>query len=284
MTLANNILKFRRENHFTQEELGKELGISRQSISKWENGETLPSIDNLIVLSGLLNISLDELITGEPYLNFPFHFGKPKNKYPIFILVFMLIFTVFCFNLWIEDIPLKVFTSLGIVCLLYLFITNNGPFDYKRYYQYWTITKSGLTYVKEAKDSSKTVLDESTFLLKSIFRNKNLYYVDYKEIESIEITLEPFKFNPDKLFSLNWSTQRASHLIREAFFFTVITRSGETIILDLSSALIKESKEQIMLLTILSFFKRKSFMYSDKQGIGKIIKNSSENWISHFYK
>lgn len=283
MTLANNIIKFRRENNFTQEELGKELGISRQSISKWENGETLPSIDNLIMLSGLLNISLDELITGEPYLNFPFHFGKPKNKYPIFILVFILIFTVFCFNLWIEDIPLKVFTSLGIVCLLYLFITNNGPFDYKRYYQYWTITKSGLTYVKEAKDSSKAVLDESTFLLKSIFRNKNLYYVDYKEIESIEITLEPFKFNPDKLFSF-WSTPRASHLISEAFFLTVITRSGETIILDLSSALIKESKEQIMLLTILSFFKRKSFMYSDKQGIGKIIKNSSENWISHFYK
>ncbi|QCT93546.1 helix-turn-helix domain-containing protein [Enterococcus sp. M190262] len=266
MTWANNIIKFRRENHFTQEELEKELGISRQFISKWENGETLPSIDNLIVLSGLLNISLDELITGEPYLNFPFHFGKPNNKYPIFILVFMLIFTVFCFNLCIEHIPLKVFTSLGIVCLLYLFITNNGPFDYKRYYQYWTITKSGLTFVKEAKDSSRTVLDESTFLLKSIFRNKNLYYVDYKEIESIEIILEPFKFNPDKLFSF-WSTPRASHLIRETFFLTVITRSGETINLDLSSALIKESKEQIMLLTILSFFKRKSFMYSDKQGI-----------------
>lgn len=38
MTLANNIIKFRKENNFTQEDLGKELGISRQSISKWENG------------------------------------------------------------------------------------------------------------------------------------------------------------------------------------------------------------------------------------------------------
>ncbi|MDT2382283.1 helix-turn-helix transcriptional regulator [Enterococcus avium] len=41
MTLANNIIKFRKENNFTQEDLGKELGISRQSISKWENGGSL---------------------------------------------------------------------------------------------------------------------------------------------------------------------------------------------------------------------------------------------------
>jgi Predicted transcriptional regulators len=76
--LAKNIVKYRKRNKLSQEQLAEALNISRQSISKWETGENLPSIDNLISLSGLLDISLDELITGEPYLHFPFDYGKPK--------------------------------------------------------------------------------------------------------------------------------------------------------------------------------------------------------------
>ena len=91
MTISENIKKFRQENNLSQEQLAEKLNIARQSVSKWENGETLPSIDNLILLSGLLNISLDELITGEPYLYFPFNFGKPKSKIPILILMIILI-------------------------------------------------------------------------------------------------------------------------------------------------------------------------------------------------
>ena len=72
VNLAKNIVKYRQRNKMSQEQLAEALNISRQSISKWETGENLPSIDNLISLSGLLDISLDELITGKPYLHFPF--------------------------------------------------------------------------------------------------------------------------------------------------------------------------------------------------------------------
>ncbi|RAS91311.1 hypothetical protein A3863_06460 (plasmid) [Priestia endophytica] len=41
------------------------LNISRQSISKWENGNCYPDLDNLIKLSDLYNMSLDELIKGD---------------------------------------------------------------------------------------------------------------------------------------------------------------------------------------------------------------------------
>jgi len=71
MNLGKNIIKYRTKNNLSQEQLAHALNISRQSISKWETGENLPSIDNLISLSGLLDISLDELVTGEPYLHFP---------------------------------------------------------------------------------------------------------------------------------------------------------------------------------------------------------------------
>lgn len=51
--------------NMSQEALAKELFVSRQSISKYENGEAKPDFDNLIKLSKLLEVSLDELIFGE---------------------------------------------------------------------------------------------------------------------------------------------------------------------------------------------------------------------------
>jgi transcriptional regulator with XRE-family HTH domain len=57
MIISNNIKKHREAQHFTQEELANRMHISRQSISKWERGDALPSIENLIALSELLDLS-----------------------------------------------------------------------------------------------------------------------------------------------------------------------------------------------------------------------------------
>ncbi len=57
-------------------------------MGKW--GE-FTGIDNLILLSSLLNISLDELITGEAYLSFPLHYGKPQSAKPAIILITILV-------------------------------------------------------------------------------------------------------------------------------------------------------------------------------------------------
>lgn len=65
MKLAENLKNKRKENNLSQEEVAKKLNISRQSISKWETGTSYPDIENLIKLSELYNISLDELIKGD---------------------------------------------------------------------------------------------------------------------------------------------------------------------------------------------------------------------------
>lgn len=63
MMLFNELLiKRRKELHMTQDELADMLDVSRQSVSKWENGECMPDSDKLIRLSDVLSISLDELI------------------------------------------------------------------------------------------------------------------------------------------------------------------------------------------------------------------------------
>lgn len=56
----------RKENKFSQEQLAEKLDISRQSISKWEQGSSTPDIENFTKLAQLYNVSIDSLINGEP--------------------------------------------------------------------------------------------------------------------------------------------------------------------------------------------------------------------------
>lgn len=59
---ANRLQQLRKENGYTQEVLAEKLGISRQSVSKWERAESSPEIDNLMALSKIYGITIDELL------------------------------------------------------------------------------------------------------------------------------------------------------------------------------------------------------------------------------
>lgn len=65
MTLAEKITHLRIVSNISQEELAKKLKVSRQSIIKWENGESLPQVDKIRELSVLFKISADELLNDE---------------------------------------------------------------------------------------------------------------------------------------------------------------------------------------------------------------------------
>lgn len=58
--------KLRAEHNLSQEQLSEILGISRQSISKWEQGNSAPDIENLTNLSEYYGVSVDSLVKGEP--------------------------------------------------------------------------------------------------------------------------------------------------------------------------------------------------------------------------
>lgn len=61
-TISEKLLSLRKEHGFSQEYLANELGISRQAISKWERGETLPNTESLMALSAIYGVSIDELL------------------------------------------------------------------------------------------------------------------------------------------------------------------------------------------------------------------------------
>jgi len=65
MKLGENILKLRKRQGFSQEELGEKVNVTRQTISNWELGETSPNPEQLKLLSKALNVSIDELLDNE---------------------------------------------------------------------------------------------------------------------------------------------------------------------------------------------------------------------------
>ncbi len=61
MEIGNKIFKLRKKNNLSQEELAEKVGVARQTISKWELGETNPDLKQAKELSRIFNVSLDEL-------------------------------------------------------------------------------------------------------------------------------------------------------------------------------------------------------------------------------
>ncbi len=65
MTLGERLQQLRKEKQMSQEELGNLLLVSRQTVSLWENNQTVPTVDNLIRLKEIFGVSLDSILTGE---------------------------------------------------------------------------------------------------------------------------------------------------------------------------------------------------------------------------
>ena len=78
MTLAEKLVHLRAVNNISQEELAHQLDASRQSVSKWESGESSPSIDNIKQLCSLFRITADDLLNDEVII----HRGKKIPKDP----------------------------------------------------------------------------------------------------------------------------------------------------------------------------------------------------------
>ena len=59
MILAEKIALLRRQNGWSQEELADQLNVSRQAVSKWEGGTSIPDLDKILKLSALFEVSTD---------------------------------------------------------------------------------------------------------------------------------------------------------------------------------------------------------------------------------
>lgn len=60
--VGEKISRLRKENNMTQDELANKLYITRQNLSKWENGLSIPPIDTLLILSNIFKISIEDIL------------------------------------------------------------------------------------------------------------------------------------------------------------------------------------------------------------------------------
>ena len=76
-TFSSKLLELRRRKGLSQEELADRLGVTRQSVSKWEGGAAMPELSKLVALSELFSVSVDYLV--KDYLEEP---ERPESSIP----------------------------------------------------------------------------------------------------------------------------------------------------------------------------------------------------------
>ena len=76
----DNIIHLRKIRQLTQEDVADKIGVTRQSVAKWESGETVPDLEKCRLLAELFGVSLDDLANYEPDENLGMEV-PPKGKH-----------------------------------------------------------------------------------------------------------------------------------------------------------------------------------------------------------
>jgi len=75
-----NLVRLRKINQMTQEDVAEAVGVSRQAVAKWESGESIPDLEKSKLLAELFAVSLDDLANYEPEENLGLDV-PPKGKH-----------------------------------------------------------------------------------------------------------------------------------------------------------------------------------------------------------
>jgi len=91
MDVGNQIRKYRKGMDYSQADLSEKIYVSSQTISNWENERSYPDLYNLIALSVLFNVSLDELVKGDVDEMRNVIDKSSMSKYSWLMLIFMVL-------------------------------------------------------------------------------------------------------------------------------------------------------------------------------------------------
>lgn len=161
MNLGKKIAELRKKNNLSQEELAEKVGVARQTISKWEIGDTTPDINQVKIISKIFNISIDELVDNdinnvivEKVSNTEKLAGitiKILKVFGIMLIVFITLIFLFVI-IFMVDMPRNDYDIVGrtkISCQL-----NNEEYVYEAEYNknYQVINSGGDAYIMNHTD------------------------------------------------------------------------------------------------------------------------------------
>ena len=88
MTFGEKLFSLRKSQKLSQEELSEKLGVTRQAVSRWENGETMPDSPNLLEICNLFDVSADYLLRDD----ITFQKKETDKKKPGFVQIVQAFF------------------------------------------------------------------------------------------------------------------------------------------------------------------------------------------------
>ncbi|PEQ88753.1 helix-turn-helix domain-containing protein [Bacillus cereus] len=124
MSIGEQLKKLRESKGFSQEDVAKKIGVTRQAVYKWENDKSYPDIDNLILLSEMYNVTLDELIKGKQNIKEKIHIDEKdedfekENEFGFYIGFGLLILSAFVDYEGMQEI------LLGIALFMIVFYSD----------------------------------------------------------------------------------------------------------------------------------------------------------------
>ena len=92
--LSNNLKSIRKARKITQEALATKLNVTRQTISKWENGQSVPDAESLTKIAEILNTSVQELLGKEVSENKTAGFIKKTTERKYLKIILTVIFII----------------------------------------------------------------------------------------------------------------------------------------------------------------------------------------------
>ena len=168
MEIKDYLKYYREKSNLTQTELADLIYVTRQAVSKWERKESYPDIENIILLSDLYDMPIDQLLRGAKFLKKPHQIGHftPKKKFIIISCIVTFLTILFIF---MDKKLLALYTFITFMLINLLMVKNDGVILRRHSME----IIHGYSYFKQLR-----LIFEKDF--------KDIEYT-YKEIDSIEI-------------------------------------------------------------------------------------------------
>lgn len=133
MNLGEKILKLRKKQGISQEQLGEKVNVTRQTISNWELGETFPNPEQLKLLSKIFQVSIDELLDNEIENIIVEKVSNTEKLAGMIIKILKVLGVLFLVFLVIDILALIFFTSIGKLPNVESSVTTVCSMDDKNY-------------------------------------------------------------------------------------------------------------------------------------------------------
>ncbi len=120
MTFGEKLFSLRKSQKLSQEELSEKLGVTRQAVSRWENGETMPDSPNLLEICNLFGVSADYLLRDDITMQKTEPKAEKKNKIFLFYIFGLFGMAVLLYIIALSELDIlywiagTVFLSAGI--------------------------------------------------------------------------------------------------------------------------------------------------------------------------